>query len=192
MSFVVGQPMTAVIFACFLKRKDRNSQQRRELGIAWKLSCRWLRTHPNAQKPTRPTFPTNKFVSLWFTSIFTDVFQVVPLGDNPLKILVGMPLFCWDFSWGSASLWTSLAVSTCNEGIKQMVCGCGTFGHRNTCVSWPFFILFLTFGLDLFEITAGFLLEFSRLNVYVMLRWMSVSSGRPEEDRGLRLESHSL
>lgn len=128
-------------------------------------------------------FSYRRFGSVWFTHMFTDVFQMVPLAGYCLPLLVprwitsGQIEAClWGFDiyWGYASLWTSPLASQCTRE-KQMVRSwhVWTLKHLGFMV---LFMLFCTFGLHLVQRLwqASFCPSACCIYIVIMLFWTSV------------------
>lgn len=128
-------------------------------------------------------FSYRRFGSVWFTHMFTDVFQMVPLAGYCLPLLVprwitsGQIEAClWGFDiyWGYASLWTSPLASQCTRE-KQMVRSwhVWTLKHLGFMV---LFMLFCTFGLHLVQRLwqASFCPSACWIYIVIMLFWTSV------------------
>lgn len=77
-----------------------------------------------------------------------------------------MPLFCWDFSLGYASLWTSPVASTCNKGGNRWSVVVARSDIETLMFHGPFLCSSSHLVWICSEITTGFLLVLSMLNMY--------------------------
>lgn len=85
----------------FTKKKGHDNQKRwiwKRIGNCLATALPLTQDSSNHMKIMWTDFSDQLFLSVWFKSIFTDVFQMVPLSDYCLKLLVPR------LNWGYASV----------------------------------------------------------------------------------------